>query len=137
MATIRQQIRIAAPARAVWNALTTGEGLAAWLAQEARIDPREGGRVVLGFAPVGDAPRVEEAGILSNVRPTRSLEWKIDSGPPTARGTSVAFTVGGEAGATKVHVVHSGSFGDDEAAVEAAEARWRDALPRLKAHVEG
>ena len=47
MSAIRHQINIAAPIRTVWTALTTADGLMSWWADEARIDPRPGGRVVV------------------------------------------------------------------------------------------
>jgi uncharacterized protein YndB with AHSA1/START domain len=37
------EIEIDAPADAVWKAISTGEGLSRWYAEEARIDPRVGG----------------------------------------------------------------------------------------------
>ena len=47
MAAIRRHVYIANGARAVWRALTTSEGLEKWLAEDARVDGRKGGRVVL------------------------------------------------------------------------------------------
>ena len=47
MPAIRRHVHIACPPRAVWRALTTADGLEKWLADEARVDGRKGGRVVL------------------------------------------------------------------------------------------
>ncbi|MCB9680881.1 MAG: SRPBCC domain-containing protein [Alphaproteobacteria bacterium] len=137
MAAVRQQITVDAPARTVWNALTTEAGLVSWWAEEARVDPREGGRIVV--VRTVDEARVEDRGLFVSLRPTRHIEISWDSpGGSGWRGSRVEIQVGRAGDETKVHVVQSG--GDvvgDAAAREALEAMWKAALLRLRAVIEG
>jgi uncharacterized protein YndB with AHSA1/START domain len=151
MATIRQQILIEAPTRTLWNLLTTAEGIVQWWATTARVEGREGGRVVLGHRlpaseaaegggePTGEDVVVEERGMIHTWRPTATFEVKWDSGgqAPT-RGTTVQFQIGRGDGESKLHVIHSGGgVLDDELARAALEDVWKERLTRLRTLVEG
>lgn len=135
MSTIRQQILIEASTRAVWRALTTPEGIVGWWADEARIEPREGGRIVIARGE-GER-REEERGTVHRFRPTATLEVLLDNvGSSRLKGTSVQFQIGRADGETKVHVVHSGTaFADDELRAE-VDAAWKDRLGRLRDRLE-
>jgi uncharacterized protein YndB with AHSA1/START domain len=83
---VREQINVAASPRAVWRAFTTPEGLSGWWADEARVDAREGGRLVL--TQEGDEGPVQEGAIFLSLRPIRRIEIRFDRARPTplARG---------------------------------------------------
>lgn len=137
MPAIRQQINIDAPLRAVWNALTTDEGLSGWWGRSARVEAREGGRVVLTQeGPEGEA--VELRGMFHEFRPTRKIEIAWDSaGKASARGTRVSFQVARDGEETRLSVLHSGAGAlDDDAARSALEEEWRQALLKLREKLE-
>ncbi|MEZ4240845.1 MAG: SRPBCC domain-containing protein [Myxococcota bacterium] len=136
MAAIRQQINIAAPQRTVWNMLVTAEGWKAWWAEDARVESREGGRIVL--VTEGDEGPVEERGLFHEMRPTRKLEiaWDSNSPGPT-RGTRLQFTISRDGDETRLALVHSGGgVLDDEEKRGALEKEWRDGLRALRRTLE-
>lgn len=138
MASIRDQINIAAPIRAVWRALTTAEGLEAWLADQARVEARKGGRLVLGTEDE-EGKMVEERGMFHELRPTRIIEiaWDTTS-PGPDRGTRLQFQVARDGDETRVLLQHSGSgVLDEEEGRAATERRWRLALKTLRRSLEG
>lgn len=137
MAAIRQQINIAAPQRTVWTALTSADGWKTWWADEARVDSREGGRIVL-VSEGPDGKPVEERGIFHDVRPTRRLEiaWDANSPAPT-RGTRLQFTISRDGDETRLALVHSGGgVLDDDEARDSLEREWREALRTLRQTLE-
>lgn len=137
MPAIRQQINIAAPLRAVWTALTTSEGWCAFWADEARVEGREGGRIVL-VGRGDDGAAVEERGIFHEFKPTRKLEIAWDTAS-TARtkGSRLEFTVSRDKDETRVALVHTGAAILGDAALEAAlDKEWRTALKALREHLE-
>lgn len=136
MASIRRQINIAAPIRAVWKMLTTPEGWTGWYADEARIDARSGGRVTL--VTEGDEGPVEEVGLLHIFRPTSHLEISWDSrSPAPTRGTHLAFYLARDGEETRVSLVHSGGgVLEDEAARKGLDDTWRRALASLRDSLE-
>ena len=138
MGSIRQQISIAVGARRVWWGITTQEGLQGWLAKEARVESRDGGRVVLestgNEGDWGDA-----SGIFHTLRPTRKVELAFDrSANPVFGGTRLSFQIAHDAGETRVSLVHRGTeglFEDEEEAALLSKA-WREALKRLRVLLE-
>jgi uncharacterized protein YndB with AHSA1/START domain len=136
MASIRQQINIAAPPRAVWTALTTEEGLTSWWVDRARVEARAGGRVVLWSE--GDEGELEERGLFHALRPMRNIEIAWDStSPAPTKGTRIHFTLARDGDETRVMVVHSGG-GILEEEEERAELDkgWRQALRALRGALE-
>ncbi|MCB9777902.1 MAG: SRPBCC domain-containing protein [Alphaproteobacteria bacterium] len=132
MPAIRRQIMIAAPPREVWKALTTGDGLSQWLVDEARIDGRKGGRVVL-ISQDDDGEPVEERGIIHKWRPTSQLEITFDSvGKGQYKGTRLTFQVAVDGGETRVSLVHAGSIFDDAEENARVSKEWRQALSGLQ-----
>lgn len=135
MGAVRQQISVDASSRAVWDLLTTVEGVTAWWCDEARLDPRDGGRIVIGRTV--DEAKVEDRGVFHQVRPTRAIEirWDTAGGGPSA-GTRLELQVGRGDGETKVHVVAAGAPLDDEAKRVEVETFWKAALQRLRTKLE-
>lgn len=136
MPSIRRQITIDASPRSVWAALTTGDGLAGWLVDEARIDARAGGRVVLKTEDA-EGNAVDETGLLVTCRPTSKIEiaWdKASKGP--WKGTNTQFSVARDGEETVVNLLHAGTIFDEEAARTEADKQWRQALTALRDHLE-
>ncbi len=71
MRTIEKTIDIDAPLEAVWQALTDGEELARWFPLEARLDPRNGGKVFLSWGP-----QCEGEGTIDIFEPLKRLRWR-------------------------------------------------------------
>ena len=138
MTAIRQQINIARPIRAVWAALTTANGLKSWWADEARMDPRPGGRVVV-VTEGDDGEPMEERGILHELRPTRKIEIAWDSNSPAlTKGTRLTFQLARDGEETRVSLVHTGrGVLEDEEAREVLDKDWRRALRSLRDALEG
>jgi uncharacterized protein YndB with AHSA1/START domain len=132
MAAIRQQVHIACPSRAVWRALTTAEGLEKWLADEARVDGRKGGRVILTGTDF-DAEQ-DAVGIVHTWRPTSKFEIAVDSiGSFEAKGSHIAFQVARDGSETRVSVVHSGGEAlDDDERRDKLIVAWKTALQSLQ-----
>ncbi len=137
MASIRQQINIDATPREVWRALSTAEGWTSWYADEARVDPRKGGRITLSV--IGDdGESLDEVGIFHTYRPIRKLEVAWDStSPALTKGTSLRFQVARDGNETRVALVHSGGgILEDEEAREVLVREWRQAFLALRDYLE-
>ena len=103
MASIRQQINIDAGLRDVWRAISTVDGWTSWYADDARVDPRKGGRITLS-AIGDDGEPVDEVGIFLTFRPTRKLEVAWDSNSPAqTKGTTISFQVARDGNETRLH----------------------------------
>jgi uncharacterized protein YndB with AHSA1/START domain len=133
MASIRQQINIDAGLREVWRALSTVDGWTSWYADDARVDPRKGGRITLS-AIGDDGEPVDEVGIFLTFRPTRKLEVAWDStSPAITKGTTISFQVARDGDETRLALVHSGGgVLEDEGARDALVKEWRQAFHALR-----
>ena len=137
LASIRQQINIAANPRAVWNAIATADGWTSWYADEARIDGRKGGRIEL-IGEDDEGEPLSEFGVVLTYRPTSRLEicWDTTSPAPT-KGTSLTFNVARDGGETRLSLVHSGGrVLEDEEARGEIEKTWRRAFKSLRSALE-
>lgn len=137
MANIRQQINIAVPSRVVWDTLTTAEGWKQWWAEDARLEARSGGRIVLTVEG-DDGEPVEERGVFHELRPTRKLEIAWDAGSPAkTKGTRLQFMVSRDGDETRLALVHSGGgILDDEEARAELEKEWKSAFKALRSALE-
>ena len=132
MPAIRNNVAIAASPRTVWRALTTAEGLEKWLADEARIQGREGGQVSL----VIDG--VEQRGMIHRWRPISHVEFHFNRGDYPGSGSRLAFRVVRDRGDTVVTVVQDGSPDlDDPELREQLSARLQGALEALQGWLDG
>ena len=137
MAAIRHQVNIAVPTRTVWKALTTADGLMSWWADEARLDPRPGGVIVI-TTEGDDGEPIEERGVFHELRPTRKIEIKWDKGSqaPTA-GTRITFQLAKDGPETRLSLIHSGGgVLDDEEARSVLDKDWNRALKGLRDTLE-
>lgn len=133
MPSIRRQILVAASPRQVWAALTTAEGLAGWLVDEARVDGRKGGRIVFTSQDDEGNP-VEDRGMVHTWRPTSHLEIAFDTvGKAPLNGTRLAFQVAVDGKETRVALVHSGALLEDPEQHARLEKEWRAAFKSLQA----
>jgi uncharacterized protein YndB with AHSA1/START domain len=103
---IERTVELAHPPAKVWEALTTGEGLAGWFGNEATIDLRPGGTARMSWTGGGTAEmrveRVEEPVVFG-------YTWHIYGLPEEdPRRTYVEFTLEPSRGGTRLTVVESG-----------------------------
>jgi uncharacterized protein YndB with AHSA1/START domain len=103
---IERTLELAHPPAAVWAALTTSEGLAAWFGNEAGIDLRPGGTAWMkwtdGAAAEMRVERVEEPAVFG-------FTWHIYGLPEDdPRRTYVEFTLEPDGPGTRLTVVESG-----------------------------
>ena len=75
MAEFRDSIEIEAPPQAVFEYLTTNEGMTAWMGQYADLDPVPGGRFAVDIAGVSRAGA-------STLWSSRSSAWWSRGGSP-------------------------------------------------------
>ena len=136
MSSIRRHVFIASNPRTVWNALTTADGLEKWLADEARIDGRKGGRVVFVGEDAEGEP-LEERGIIHVWRPTSHFEIAWDSiGNAPTKGTRVAFKVARDGDETRLSLVHSGSALEDDELRAWLDEEWKGRFSFLQSWLD-
>lgn len=119
---IEMEVTIDAPVEAVWEALSTGDGLAQWFSPTARVKPGEGGSVFLSWGA-----GVEGEGRVVVWEPDRRIAWREPLDPDSPVQFLVDFVLSsGEGGSTKLRMVHSG-FGegaDWDEQYDATKAGW-------------
>ena len=109
-----------------------------WLADEARIDARKGGRIVL-IGEDDEGNPVEERGIIHRWRPTSHLEIAWDNiGSFPTRGTQLTFQLALDGGETRLSLVHSGSSDilEDEELRSQLDTDWRRAFKSLQSKLD-
>lgn len=135
MGTLHRNVSVAAGPRGAWNAFTTAEGLRAWLAENARIDAREGGRVTLRPR---DGGGIDELGLVHTCRPTARLELRFDSNSPGPwKGGLLGVHIGRDGARTSVRMSFESALLDIPGAEDALGGWWDDALARLRTHLDG
>ena len=119
----------------VWQALTTGEGIARWFAPYAAVTPGEGGSVSVGWDPkeMWDTP-------ITVWEPMRRMQTASEM--PSKEGRVVRLAVDyyleAQGGRVRVRLVHSG-FDDSESwdgYIDGLDAGWTYFLFNLKHALE-
>lgn len=124
-------IMVDAPVEEVWRALTEGEKIQQWFAPEAKVEPGEGGSVLLSWGPgmEGKAP-------ITIWEPGRRFGWTEHA--DTANPRVVEFHLEAEGGRTRLRLVHSG-FGagaDFDTEYDSTHGGWLTFLAALRFLVE-
>jgi uncharacterized protein YndB with AHSA1/START domain len=104
--TIEREILIEAPPTVVWAIVTEAHHLAAWFSDEAQIDLRSGGRILLSWRGHGTYE-----GRVETVHPPRvfAFRWQTREGEfSDANSTLVTMTLEPEEAGTRLRVVESG-----------------------------
>jgi uncharacterized protein YndB with AHSA1/START domain len=136
MPAIRRHVRIASTTRNVWRAISTPEGLAGWLCDEARIEPRMGGRFVL-LSKDDNGTNSEDRGLVHTWRPASHLEMAFDRQSQSVHAsTRVSFQVALDGDEVRVSIVVSGEPLDDNERTEVIDVQWRQALAALQASLD-
>lgn len=90
--TLEQRVLVPAPVAAVWDAWTTPEGLRAWLAPVAGVEPRRGGAMEVTFdfaGKVGDPGNIRNEFIA--IVPGRLFAVRNVQAPPKAPFDTALF----------------------------------------------
>lgn len=108
--TITKEVLIDAPPEAIWEALTTSEGLKRWFPIEARVEPREGGQVLLSWGA-----HCEGTGRVTRVVPNKLFRWVEPAPPapgeqpdPSTMSIAIEWTLEARGGKTLLRMVQSG-----------------------------
>lgn len=109
MADIVHDLLIHAPPERVFEAITTGDGLAAWWTSRSSGEPVEGAVYELWFGPEYDW-----RGHVLECVPNAEIEWRIEAGDGDWNGTRVGFRLSGQDAATQVRFHHLGWPAADE-----------------------
>jgi uncharacterized protein YndB with AHSA1/START domain len=104
---VERQIEIAAPASAVWKALTDAEELIRWFPLEARVSPGLGGSISMRW---DDTETVEDR--IDVWEPERRLRLVGKAGPWSRIVTD--YYLEGKSGSTVLRVVSSGFGAEDD-----------------------
>jgi uncharacterized protein YndB with AHSA1/START domain len=136
---IERTLELAHPPEAVWAALTTAEGLAAWFGNEAGIDLRPGGTAWMKWTGEGATAdmrveRVEEPAVFG-------FTWHIYGLPEDdPRRTYVEFTLEPAGQGTRLTVTESGFAQLPEDAYRKAydgnSAGWMSELGELAVYLD-
>ena len=132
---IELTIDIDATLEEVWQALTTGEGIARWFAPHAAVTPGEGGSVSIGWDPkeMWETP-------ISVWEPQRRMQTASEM--PSKDGRTVRLAVDYylevQGGRVRVRLVHSGfdDSGSWDDYIDGLEAGWSYFLFNLKHALE-
>jgi uncharacterized protein YndB with AHSA1/START domain len=129
---IDYEIRIDAPAEAVFEMLTDADRLTEWMAREARVDPRPGGAFRWTYEN-GDVVRGHIVELEPPHRLVLAYGWEV----PKSRGippasTEVEITLETIDGATLLRLVHRGLPPDQGGAHRAG---WESFLHRLAVRI--
>lgn len=118
--SIEMEITVEAPPEAVWEALSTGQGLEGWFPPEARVEPGVGGSIFLSWGG-----GMEGTGEITVWEPNRRIVWSEPVPPGAPAQILVDFEIQAEeGGGTRLRLVHSG-FG--------ASADWDEYYDGVKA----
>jgi uncharacterized protein YndB with AHSA1/START domain len=105
---VRLSMHVNAPPDKVFRALTDARCLNQWMAKDATVDLRVGGKWDLGWtAPEGhNAPTMEILELVTNEKLT--ISWPDWRGDPSVPSQSVTWRLEPTDGGTRVTLIHSG-----------------------------
>jgi uncharacterized protein YndB with AHSA1/START domain len=130
---ILMQLDVAAGQEAVWEAITTHQGITSWWTTRAEVPEGAGAVLKLSFpdAPITWDLRVDEAR-----RPER-LVWHCVGGPPQWVDTDVTFALSPatQGDGTTVRFDHAG-WRDTDQMFRIVTFGWGQMLSRLKGYLD-
>jgi uncharacterized protein YndB with AHSA1/START domain len=131
MPDIRHRVVINAPARVVYDAIATPQGIASWWTRDVRGEAREGEDVEFWFG--GEKPAAVMQ-IVELAEPRRVV-WRCDQGPDEWVGTTQTFDVREQDDATVVMFTHA-DWAEPVEFMHHCSTRWGYFLLSLKHQLE-
>lgn len=136
---IERTVTLPRPPRAVWDALTTAEGLSAWFGERATIDLRPGGAATMTF----------KGGLTVEMRVERveaptvfAYTWRLPDLPEDdPRRTYVEFTLEPDGQGTRLRVMETGfaqlPVDTRRKTYDSHSNGWARELTELAEHLDG
>lgn len=137
MADILHMVPIQAPPQAVYEALTTEEGLKRWWTDDVSAEPREGSTATFRF----EGGQVAFNMKVDKLDPPATVEWSVqDPAPPEWGGTRVTWHIqpgddGNGDGTSRLLFGHRG-WKSTENSFPAINYNWAYYLTSLKEYLE-
>jgi uncharacterized protein YndB with AHSA1/START domain len=130
MVDILHRVGITAPQDAVYRALTTPEGLAAWWTDDTRGDGDPGGVLKFRFGEAGGFDiKVLDA------QPSERVLWEVIDGPEEWIGTRISFSLRTDGDFTIILFAHEG-WREPVEFMHHCSTKWATFLMSLKKLVE-
>ena len=129
MVDILHRVGITASRDAVYRALTTPDGLAAWWTEDTRGDGATGGVLEFRFEPGGFDMKVLET------QPAERVLWEVIDGPEEWIGTRISWDLRTEGDFTIVLFAHRG-WREPVECMHHCSTKWGLFLMSLKSLVE-
>ncbi len=127
MAKILLRVPIAAEEKAIYEAVSTSEGVRGWWSNHTEGPDGAGSTMRVAFP---DAPMTFDFEVVEE-RAGERVAWKCLSGPPEWIGTDIAFEIQTDEDNTSVLFSHDGWSTTEESFPFIAYS-WAQILPRLK-----
>jgi uncharacterized protein YndB with AHSA1/START domain len=129
MVDILHRVGITASRDAVYRALTTPDGLAAWWTEDTRGDASAGGVLEFRFEPGGFDMKVLET------QPAERVLWEVIDGPEEWIGTRISWDLRTEGDFTIVVFAHRG-WREPVEFMHHCSTKWATFLMSLKSLLE-
>jgi len=134
MADILHRVGVKAPAEAVYKALATREGLAAWWTNNTKGESKVGGVIHFRFSAGGAEIGGFDMKVLG-LQPAKRVEWEVVDGPQEWIGTKVVFDLKQSGEHAIVLFKHLG-WKEPVEFMHHCSTKWASYLMSLKALVE-
>lgn len=132
MADMLHEISIHAPARSVYDALTTAAGLCAWWTADSTAEPAEGTEAVFGFGARSTVFRMRVA----TLQPGARVVWHCEGDVDEWRGTTLTWALAEVDGAITVRFRHA-DWRATDGMYAVCNTTWGTLLYRLRDYCEG
>lgn len=131
-APLMHSVTIAADADKIYEAISTGKGLASFWTRDSQAEPKVGSIAKFGFGGPSLELKVDE------LKPGSVVRWSGHSGFPEWVGTTITWDIGrAENGGSEVKFSHDGWPSDlPQADLASVNYTWGRIVGRLKRYME-
>ena len=131
MSEILHQLTVSASPTAVFDALTTPAGLAAWWTTDVQAEPREGSTAEFGFRKHAVFFKMQ----VELLAPGERVVWRCVDGHPEWVDTVVTFTLTPTTDRTQLNLAHTG-WASNEGILAKCSFDWARYLLSLMDYLE-
>ena len=131
-APLMHSVTIAADADKIYEAISTGKGLASFWTRDSQAEPKVGSTAKFGFG----GPRLELK--VDELKPNRVVRWSSPGGFPAWVGTTITWEIEhAENGGSEVKFSHDGWPAElPQADLASVNYTWGRIVGRLKKYME-